>query len=611
MFAPEGTESVRLAELSAHGAHRRGADLVRPGLASGARPRPAPDAHDRRIELVEGRRLHLGRDLGPEAALRDGRVHDDEPVRAPHGLDDRLEVQRYERARIDHLGVDPSSARPAPRPAPRPRAAPAPRSSRRCPAAAPSRCRAGPAAPAPGGPRDRSGRPGRGRRSPRPAGRLRPRAGRASRPSARGRPPARPRPAACASPAGPTAARRRSREPRRPGRRPSIDRSTTGRMPDWAAPIATPQRVLAETGAGRVPRRARTRAGRRAGRRLAGAPAKVSCSESPAVGAGLSRADWTAPSTARRDSSSIEPASSSTTTPPRRRGAGSGGSASAPLLPRERHSSRSGPRPARAYASRGAKDSQTATASLPSTLWVRRPWWARASSRSRPPPFSHTRITGSPQSAARPASRRPSAVRLRSSTNATATWSSPRSFAASALPAATARSPPVDHQPVLDVDEVPGSAESPAEPADPPHQLGHRRRQLAAGRQRLPVRAPAAVDRVVVAQLPADACRHGLAARSSSPALSSKAWISHIVRRRSSASSQSRVGPVLSGDGLELGGGGHIRELVRILRRPLGCGSAFSRAAPGARARDGGRPSTEHGREQRQGQPGAGGAGPS
>ena len=65
------------------------------------------DAPDRRVELVERGCLHLRGDLGAEAAVHDRLVRDDEPVRPGDRLDDRLEVERNERARVDHLDLDP------------------------------------------------------------------------------------------------------------------------------------------------------------------------------------------------------------------------------------------------------------------------------------------------------------------------------------------------------------------------------------------------------------------------------------------------------------------------------------------------------------------------
>ena len=43
----------------------------------------------------------------PKPPLRDRLVRDDEPVRPRDRLDDRLQVERHERARVDHLDLDP------------------------------------------------------------------------------------------------------------------------------------------------------------------------------------------------------------------------------------------------------------------------------------------------------------------------------------------------------------------------------------------------------------------------------------------------------------------------------------------------------------------------
>src|SRR5207248_7857169 len=61
-----------------------------------------PISLDRCIEMVEGGRLHLRRDLGAEAAVLDRFVRDHEPPRASHRLDDRPEVERDERRSEEH-----------------------------------------------------------------------------------------------------------------------------------------------------------------------------------------------------------------------------------------------------------------------------------------------------------------------------------------------------------------------------------------------------------------------------------------------------------------------------------------------------------------------------
>jgi hypothetical protein len=67
-------------------------------------------------------------------------------------------------------------------------------------------------------------------------------------------------------------------------------------------------------------------------------------------------------------------------------------------------------------------------------------------------------------------------------------------------------------QAVLDVDQVHRAAKAAAEAAFAAHQLRHHRVERGALRDRVPVRAVAAVDRVVVPELPADGRRHSLLA---------------------------------------------------------------------------------------------------
>ena len=69
------------------------------------------DALDRRLEVVERGGLELGGELGAEAAGGHRLVRDDGAAGAPHRLRERVEVERHERARVDHLGLDPVLAR--------------------------------------------------------------------------------------------------------------------------------------------------------------------------------------------------------------------------------------------------------------------------------------------------------------------------------------------------------------------------------------------------------------------------------------------------------------------------------------------------------------------
>ena len=64
------------------------------------------DSLDRRVELVEHGGLNLRGQLGAVAAVRHGLVRDDQSVRLRDRLGDRLEVERDERTRIDHLDLD-------------------------------------------------------------------------------------------------------------------------------------------------------------------------------------------------------------------------------------------------------------------------------------------------------------------------------------------------------------------------------------------------------------------------------------------------------------------------------------------------------------------------
>src|SRR5687768_5810834 len=70
------------------------------------------DAADGRVEVVERDLLDLGRDLGPETREAHGLVDDDGAVGAPGRLDDRVDVERLQRARIDHLDADPLAGQP-------------------------------------------------------------------------------------------------------------------------------------------------------------------------------------------------------------------------------------------------------------------------------------------------------------------------------------------------------------------------------------------------------------------------------------------------------------------------------------------------------------------
>jgi hypothetical protein len=68
------------------------------------------------------------------------------------------------------------------------------------------------------------------------------------------------------------------------------------------------------------------------------------------------------------------------------------------------------------------------------------------------------------------------------------------------------------HEAMLCVDQVHRAAEPATEPVIPPHQLRHHATERSALRDRVPMRPVAAVDGVVVAQLPADRRGHRLLA---------------------------------------------------------------------------------------------------
>ena len=94
------------------------------------------DPTDRRVEVVERLLLDLRRHLGAEAAEAHRLVGDDDPVGLAHRLDDRVDVERRQRAQVDHLGVDAVGGQLlGGGERCRRRSCPTTRSSRRCPAA--------------------------------------------------------------------------------------------------------------------------------------------------------------------------------------------------------------------------------------------------------------------------------------------------------------------------------------------------------------------------------------------------------------------------------------------------------------------------------------------
>ncbi len=63
-------------------------------------------------QAVERFGLQLRGELGAEPADADRLVRDDRAARAPDRLGERLEVERQQRARVDHLGLDPLGGQP-------------------------------------------------------------------------------------------------------------------------------------------------------------------------------------------------------------------------------------------------------------------------------------------------------------------------------------------------------------------------------------------------------------------------------------------------------------------------------------------------------------------
>src|SRR5271166_1268653 len=75
--------------------------LLQPGwrIRGGVRA----DAQNRSLEAVEAFLRDLRRDLGADATCHHGLVHDDAPARLADGGEDRLGIQRSQRAQVDDL----------------------------------------------------------------------------------------------------------------------------------------------------------------------------------------------------------------------------------------------------------------------------------------------------------------------------------------------------------------------------------------------------------------------------------------------------------------------------------------------------------------------------
>ena len=85
---------------------RVGAGEIVPFLGMRIGRVPAGDALDRRLERIEAALLHLRRELGAEARGQRRLVHDHAAAGLLDRGDDRVDVERDQRAQVDDLGVD-------------------------------------------------------------------------------------------------------------------------------------------------------------------------------------------------------------------------------------------------------------------------------------------------------------------------------------------------------------------------------------------------------------------------------------------------------------------------------------------------------------------------
>jgi hypothetical protein len=79
-------------------------------LGVGKRHLAMPTPLDRRVEVVEARLPDAGGQFGADPAARPALLDTQRSVGLRHRCDDRLDIQRPQRAQVDHLGCHPSVA---------------------------------------------------------------------------------------------------------------------------------------------------------------------------------------------------------------------------------------------------------------------------------------------------------------------------------------------------------------------------------------------------------------------------------------------------------------------------------------------------------------------
>ena len=103
------------ADSASPGSDAVGAGEVRPLVGVRIRRVPAAHPRDRRLEMIEAPLLHGGAQLGAEARRERRLVDDDAAAGLHHRRDDRVDVERHQRAQVDDLGIDALLRRPPPR----------------------------------------------------------------------------------------------------------------------------------------------------------------------------------------------------------------------------------------------------------------------------------------------------------------------------------------------------------------------------------------------------------------------------------------------------------------------------------------------------------------